>query len=94
MHFSIPETESRSGEGGGSANVVYNIHVNGVLHCWVRNTQLLGLLEQLRKEYGASVLPAFSPKKLLALTPAEVKQERAVREVYASCSGRPIAWEQ
>ncbi|XFF91299.1 hypothetical protein AB1E18_017518 [Capra hircus] len=72
MYFSIPETESRSGEGGGSANVVYNIHVNGVLHCWVRNTQLLGLLEQLRKEYGASVLPAFSPKKLLALTPAEV----------------------
>uniref|UniRef100_A0A8C2PM66 Uncharacterized protein n=1 Tax=Capra hircus TaxID=9925 RepID=A0A8C2PM66_CAPHI len=31
MYFSIPETESRSGEGGGSANVVYNIHVNGVL---------------------------------------------------------------
>ncbi|KAI4531533.1 hypothetical protein MG293_018047 [Ovis ammon polii] len=57
MYFSIPETESRSGERGGSANV-------------------------LRKEYGASVLPAFSPKKLLALTPAEVKQERAVREVY------------
>ena len=71
MYSSIPETESHSEESGGSANVVYNIHVIGVLHCWVGNRQLLGLHEQLRKEYGANVLPAFPAKKLLALTPAE-----------------------
>jgi sorting nexin-17 len=71
MYSSILETESHSEESGGSANVVYNIHVNGVLQCCVRNRQLLGLHEQLRKEYGANVLPAFPPKKLLALTPAE-----------------------
>uniref|UniRef100_A0A3B5LFU6 PX domain-containing protein n=1 Tax=Xiphophorus couchianus TaxID=32473 RepID=A0A3B5LFU6_9TELE len=47
MHFSIPETEVRSGENG-SSYVAYNIHVNGVLHCRVRYSQLLGLHEQVR----------------------------------------------
>ncbi|XP_015335340.1 sorting nexin-17 isoform X2 [Marmota monax] len=82
MHFSIPETESRSGDSGGSAYVAYNIHVNGVLHCRVRYSQLLGLHEQLRKEYGANVLPAFPPKKLFSLTPAEVEQRREQLEKY------------
>uniref|UniRef100_A0A6I8NRF2 Sorting nexin-17 n=1 Tax=Ornithorhynchus anatinus TaxID=9258 RepID=A0A6I8NRF2_ORNAN len=82
MHFSIPETESRSGDGGGSAYVAYNIHVNGVLHCRVRYSQLLGLHEQLRKEYGANVLPTFPPKKLFTLTPAEVEQRREQLEKY------------
>uniref|UniRef100_A0A671RGC4 Sorting nexin-17 n=1 Tax=Sinocyclocheilus anshuiensis TaxID=1608454 RepID=A0A671RGC4_9TELE len=45
MHFSIPETEVRSDENG-STYVAYNIHVNGVLHCRVRYSQLLGLHEQ------------------------------------------------
>uniref|UniRef100_A0A672FH90 Sorting nexin-17-like n=1 Tax=Salarias fasciatus TaxID=181472 RepID=A0A672FH90_SALFA len=45
MHFSIPETEVRSGDNG-STYVAYNIHVNGVLHCRVRYSQLLGLHEQ------------------------------------------------
>ncbi|KAI2522803.1 SNX17 isoform 4 [Pan troglodytes] len=53
MHFSIPETESRSGDSGGSAYVAYNIHVNGVLHCRVRYSQLLGLHEQV----GLAPLP-------------------------------------
>lgn len=82
MHFSIPETESRSGDSGGSTYVAYNIHVNGVLHCRVRYSQLLGLHEQLRKEYGANVLPAFPPKKLFSLTPAEVEQRREQLEKY------------
>uniref|UniRef100_A0ABI7X6C4 PX domain-containing protein n=1 Tax=Felis catus TaxID=9685 RepID=A0ABI7X6C4_FELCA len=60
----------------------YNIHVNGVLHCRVRYSQLLGLHEQLRKEYGANVLPAFPPKKLFSLTPAEVEQRREQLEKY------------
>ncbi|XP_075772394.1 sorting nexin-17 isoform X3 [Pelodiscus sinensis] len=81
MHFSIPETESRGAEGG-AAYVAYNIHVNGVLHCRVRYSQLLGLHEQLRKEYGANVVPAFPPKKLFTLTPAEVEQRREQLEKY------------
>ncbi|KAM6433904.1 sorting nexin-17 isoform 1-T1 [Rhynochetos jubatus] len=81
MHFSIPETESRAGDGG-AAYVAYNIHVNGVLHCRVRYSQLLGLHEQLRKEYGATVVPAFPPKKIFTLTPAEVEQRREQLEKY------------
>ncbi|XP_029452210.1 sorting nexin-17 isoform X2 [Rhinatrema bivittatum] len=81
MHFSIPETESRSGENG-AAYVAYNIHVNGVLHCRVRYSQLLGLHEHLRKEYGSNVVPAFPPKKLFTLTPAEVEQRREQLEKY------------
>ncbi|XP_072841516.1 sorting nexin-17 [Pogona vitticeps] len=87
MHFSIPETETRAGDGGssgggGSAYVAYNIHVNGVLHCQVRYSQLLGLHEQLRKEYGANVVPPFPPKKIFTLTPAEVEQRREQLEKY------------
>ncbi|XP_048371637.1 sorting nexin-17 isoform X1 [Sphaerodactylus townsendi] len=82
MHFSIPETETRAGEGGNAAYVAYNIHVNGVLHCQVRYSQLLGLHEQLRKEYGANVVPAFPPKKIFTLTPAEVEQRREQLEKY------------
>ncbi|XP_073191510.1 sorting nexin-17 isoform X1 [Lepidochelys kempii] len=82
MHFSVPETESRGGEGGAAAYVAYNVHVNGVLHCRVRYRQLLGLHEQLRKEYGANVVPAFPPKKIFTLTPAEVEQRREQLEKY------------
>ncbi|MGH0180982.1 UNVERIFIED_CONTAM: hypothetical protein FKN15_005832 [Acipenser sinensis] len=81
MHFSIPETEVRSGENG-STYVAYNIHVNGVVHCQVRYSQLLGLHEQLKKEYGNNVVPAFPPKKLFTLTPAEVEQRREQLEKY------------
>uniref|UniRef100_A0A8D3D4T7 Sorting nexin 17 n=1 Tax=Scophthalmus maximus TaxID=52904 RepID=A0A8D3D4T7_SCOMX len=81
MHFSIPETEVRSGENG-STFVAYNIHVNGVLHCRVRYSQLLGLHEQIKKEYGSNVVPAFPPKKIFTLTPAEVEQRREQLEKY------------
>ncbi|XP_034436106.1 sorting nexin-17 [Hippoglossus hippoglossus] len=81
MHFSIPETEVRSGENG-STYVAYNIHVNGVLHCRVRYSQLLGLHEQIKKEYGSNVVPAFPPKKIFTLTPAEVEQRREQLEKY------------
>ncbi|XP_064196985.1 sorting nexin-17 isoform X2 [Anguilla rostrata] len=81
MHFSIPETEVRSGENG-STYVAYNIHVNGVLHCRVRYSQLLGLHEQMKREYGSSVVPAFPPKKIFTLTPAELEQRREQLEKY------------
>lgn len=37
---------------------------------------------QLRKEYGANVVPAFPPKKIFTLTPAEVEQRREQLEKY------------
>ncbi|MEQ2300629.1 Sorting nexin-17 [Ameca splendens] len=60
----------------------YNIHVNGVLHCRVRYSQLLGLHEQIKKEYGSNVVPIFPPKKIFTLTPAEVEQRREQLEKY------------
>lgn len=81
MHFSIPETEVRSGENG-STYVAFNIHVNGVLHCRLRYSQLLGLHEQIKKEYGANVVPSFPPKKIFTLTPVEVEQRREQLEKY------------
>uniref|UniRef100_A0A4W5RHA4 Sorting nexin-17 n=1 Tax=Hucho hucho TaxID=62062 RepID=A0A4W5RHA4_9TELE len=81
MHFSIPETEVRSGENG-STFVAYNIHVNGVLHCRVRYSQLLGLHEQIKKEYGNNLVPAFPPKKIFTLTPTDVEQRREQLEKY------------
>uniref|UniRef100_A0A8C2HEH5 Sorting nexin-17 n=1 Tax=Cyprinus carpio TaxID=7962 RepID=A0A8C2HEH5_CYPCA len=62
--------------------LAYNIHVNGVLHCRVRYSQLLGLHEQIKKEYGNNVVPAFPPKKIFTLTPAEVDQRREQLEKY------------
>uniref|UniRef100_A0A8C6K822 Sorting nexin-17 n=1 Tax=Nothobranchius furzeri TaxID=105023 RepID=A0A8C6K822_NOTFU len=62
--------------------LAYNIHVNGVLHCRVRYSQLLGLHEQIKKEYGSNVVPSFPPKKIFTLTPAEVEQRREQLEKY------------
>ncbi|XP_067882146.1 sorting nexin-17 isoform X2 [Heterodontus francisci] len=81
MHFSIPETEVLNADNG-STYVAYNIHVNGVLHCRVRYSQLYGLHEQLRKEYGTNILPHFPPKKIFTLTAAEVEQRREQLEKY------------
>ncbi|EMP37909.1 Sorting nexin-17 [Chelonia mydas] len=75
----LPGGGVSSARGQGKA---YNVHVNGVLHCRVRYRQLLGLHEQLRKEYGANVVPAFPPKKIFTLTPAEVEQRREQLEKY------------
>uniref|UniRef100_A0A672FE15 Sorting nexin-17 n=1 Tax=Salarias fasciatus TaxID=181472 RepID=A0A672FE15_SALFA len=44
--------------------------------------QLLGLHEQIKKEYGSNVVPAFPPKKIFTLTPAEVEQRREQLEKY------------
>uniref|UniRef100_A0A4W5K8C1 PX domain-containing protein n=1 Tax=Hucho hucho TaxID=62062 RepID=A0A4W5K8C1_9TELE len=60
----------------------FNIHVNSVLHCQVRYSQLLGLHQQIKKEYGNNVVPAFPPKKIFTLTPAEVEQRREQLEKY------------
>nr|XP_021150192.1 sorting nexin-17 [Columba livia] len=46
------------------------------------------LCSQLRKEYGANVVPAFPPKKIFTLTPAEVEQRREQLEKYMQ-AGKP-----
>uniref|UniRef100_A0A8D0L100 Sorting nexin-17 n=1 Tax=Sphenodon punctatus TaxID=8508 RepID=A0A8D0L100_SPHPU len=80
--YVLSPASDAAGTGGHKSAKAYNIHVNGVLHCRVRYSQLLGLHEQLRKEYGANVVPAFPPKKIFTLTPAEVEQRREQLEKY------------
>ncbi|KAG8508497.1 hypothetical protein J0S82_013358, partial [Galemys pyrenaicus] len=50
-------------------------HSSGVLHCEMHYSQLL---QELPKEYRASVLPAYPPKKLFSL----ISYRGAVREIY------------
>lgn len=38
--------------------------------------------QQIKKEYGSNVVPAFPPKKIFTLTPAEVEQRREQLEKY------------
>lgn len=40
------------------------------------------ILGQIKKEYGNNVVPAFPPKKIFTLTPAEVEQRREQLEKY------------
>lgn len=53
-----------------------------ILICCVYVKGCISFSKQLRKEYGANVLPAFPPKKLFSLTPAEVEQRREQLEKY------------
>ncbi|RXG59858.1 Sorting nexin-17 [Armadillidium vulgare] len=80
MHFSIPDTEEV--KQNGSEYVVYNLHINGMFHCSVRYRQLLSLHQQLYKEFGASTLPPFPPKRFLSLTPAQIEERRLNLEKY------------
>lgn len=47
---------------------------------------------QLRKEYGANVVPAFPPKKIFTLTPAEVEQRREQLEKYMQAGKLGLPW--
>lgn len=49
------------------------------------------LSSQLRKEYGTNVVPAFPPKKIFTLTPAEVEQRREQLEKYMQAGKRGAA---
>ncbi|KAB7498647.1 Sorting nexin-17 [Armadillidium nasatum] len=80
MHFSIPDTEEV--KQNGSEYVVYNLHINGMFHCSVRYRQLLSLHQQLYKEFGASTLPPFPPKRFLSLTPVQIEERRLNLEKY------------
>lgn len=75
MHFSIPDTADIL-DPKGSSYTVFNIHINGVYHCSVRYRQFNDFYTQLKKEFGASILPSFPPKKLLPLTPSQLDERR------------------
>lgn len=47
--------------------------------------------QQIKKEYGSNVVPAFPPKKIFTLTPAEVEQRREQLEKYMQ-SGMFFMW--
>lgn len=50
--------------------------------CLTKGSPSALLSSQLRKEYGTNVVPAFPPKKIFTLTPAEVEQRREQLEKY------------
>lgn len=66
----------------------YNIHINGTFHCTVRYKQLHNLHEQLRKEFSASAVPSFPPKKLLPLTASQLEERRLHLEKYIQSIGQ------
>lgn len=85
MHFSIPETLTQPDPGGGAKPGVftgYCLHINGVYHCMVRFSQLHSLHEQLRREFVASTIPSFPPKKLFNLSEGQVLERRLMLEKY------------
>ncbi|KAF4529412.1 hypothetical protein B566_EDAN003506 [Ephemera danica] len=95
MHFSIPDTEEFSDNGGSMymASIKpsrwngttiwtgYNIHINGTFHCSVRYRQLLSLHEQLRKELGPSAASNLPPFPPKRLLPLSPSQLEERRAV-------------
>lgn len=81
MHLSIPDTREFQDENG-SSYTAFNIHINGAFHCTVRYRQLHHFHEQLKKQFGASSLPPFPPKRLLALSQAQLDERRTNLERY------------
>lgn len=51
------------------------------------------LYQQIKKEYGSNVVPAFPPKKIFTLTPAEVEQRREQLEKYMQ-AGMVLMWDR
>ncbi|XP_064597329.1 sorting nexin-17-like [Liolophura sinensis] len=81
MHFSIPDTQESKDENG-TTYTCFNVHINGVFHCSVRYRQFHHFHEQLKKEFGSSILPPFPPKKLLALNSSQLEERRVMLERY------------
>ncbi|XP_071142849.1 sorting nexin-17-like [Mytilus edulis] len=81
MHFSIPDTSALKDDGG-TSYTSFNIHINGVFHCSVRYSLLNAFNEELKKEFGATVLPPFPPKKMFGMTPEKLEERRLMLERY------------
>lgn len=82
MHLSIPDTKEFQDKDGTGTYTAFNIHINGAFHCTVRYRQLHHLHEQLKKQFGASSLPPFPPKRLLSLSQAQLDERRISLERY------------
>ncbi|XP_029633503.1 sorting nexin-17 isoform X2 [Octopus sinensis] len=82
MHLSIPDTKEFQDKDGAGTYTAFNIHINGAFHCTVRYRQLHHLHEQLKKQFGASTLPPFPPKRLLSLSQAQLDERRISLERY------------
>lgn len=59
--------------------------------CRSRTFRTSALYQQIKKEYGSNVVPAFPPKKIFTLTPAEVEQRREQLEKYMQ-AGMVLVW--
>ncbi|KAJ8322353.1 hypothetical protein KUTeg_000824 [Tegillarca granosa] len=81
MHFSIPDTQELKDENG-STFTSFNVHINGIFHCSVRYSLFHTFNEQLKKEFGASCLPPFPPKKFFPLSPIKLEERRVMLERY------------
>jgi len=81
MHFSIPDTQDLQDVNGYSYKA-YNIHINGVLHCVVRYSQVYELNEQLKQQFGAQNIPNFPPKRFLQLKGVDLDERKLRLERY------------
>ncbi|SPP85650.1 sorting nexin-17 [Drosophila guanche] len=84
MHFSIPDTQ----ELGSPTYTVYNIHINGSYHCFLRYKQLHSLNEQMRRHCSSLSLPPFPPKRFLPLTNGQLETRRSGLEQYLQIIGQ------
>ncbi|XP_078722719.1 sorting nexin-17 isoform X3 [Lampetra fluviatilis] len=83
MYCCVPRVEDRFDEVGAKF-AVFVVHINGVLHCRVRYSQLHGLHEMLRRVYGTRE-PQFPPKRLFALSDTQTEERRRQIEQYLQC---------
>lgn len=81
MYYSIPSVAQVNDEDG-STYSTYEVHLNGVLHCAVRYSQLHKLNELLSKQFDVSQLFPFPPKKLFSLSNAEKEERREMLELF------------
>lgn len=87
MHFSIPDTQEIKDETGSSYQV-FNIHINGVLHCSLRYSQLRDLNDQLQNEFPSADLSDFPPKKMFSLRGDSLNERRISLEKYVQSVGQ------
>eukprot|EP00116_Pleurobrachia_bachei_P004699 sb/3464961/ len=88
MYFSIPHCRDVTEEDG-SVYTVYEMHLNGAVHCAVRYSQLHKLNEQIQKSrFDTTEVYDFPPKKLFSLGPTEKEDRRIGLELYVMSLGQ------
>lgn len=87
MHFSIPDTQELK-DSNGSAYQAFNVHINGVLHCSLRYSQLRDLNDQLRAEFPSAELTDFPPKRMFSLKGDSLNERRLLLEKYIQSVGQ------